>query len=69
MLIGVREPTNAVISKCGVDSRNAMISKLIKYVVEPYVTKDGLIKGIIEVDPLIEAAMRGWHSSAWYASC
>jgi len=53
------------ISKCGVDRRDTIISKLIKYVIEPYVTKhkDDLVRGekiTINTDPLIEAAMRGW---------
>lgn len=56
---------DATISKCGVDRRDSIISKLIRYVIEPYVTKhkDDLTKGekvTIDADPLIEAAMRGW---------
>ena len=56
---------DATISKCGVDRRDSIISKLISYVIERYVTKhkDDLTKGekgTIDADPLIEAAMRGW---------
>lgn len=56
---------DATISKCGVDRRDSIISKLIRHVVEPYVTKhkDDLSKGekgTINTDPLIEAVMRGW---------
>jgi len=52
-------------SKCGIDRRDSIISKLLRYVVEPYVSKheDDLRrgeKGMISADPLIEAAMRGW---------
>jgi hypothetical protein len=56
---------NAAASKCGIDSRNSMISKLIKYVAEPSVAKhkETLVKGekvTVQADPLVEAAMRGW---------
>jgi hypothetical protein len=56
---------DATISKCGVDRRDSIISKLIKYVIEPYVSKhrDELAKGEkgrVDAEPLIEAAMRGW---------
>ncbi len=56
---------DATISKCGIDRRDSIISKLISYVVEPYASKhkEDLSKGgkcTIEAGPLIEAAMRGW---------
>lgn len=55
----------ATISKCSVDRRNSIVSKFLKYVVEPQVkmNKVKLEKGekvTIDVNPLIEAAMRGW---------
>jgi len=56
---------DTTISKCGIDRRDSIISKLITHVVEPYVSKhkDDLArgeKGSINADPLVEAAMRGW---------
>jgi len=56
---------DTAVSKCGIDKRDSIISKLIKYVVEPHVNKhvEELVKGdevTISTDPLIEAVMRGW---------
>ena len=56
---------DATISKCGVDKRDSIISKLISYIMDPYVEKhkEDLVKGkriLIKVRPLVEAAMRGW---------
>ena len=56
---------DATISRCGVDRQASIGAKLIKYVIEPYVYKnrDQLIRGEkveIEVNPLIEASMKGW---------
>jgi hypothetical protein len=56
---------DATTSKCRVDKRDSIISKLITYVIKPYISrhKDDLTngeKGQIEANPLIEAAMRGW---------
>lgn len=53
---------DVTISKCSVDRRDSIISKLIRHVVEPYVSKhkDDLSKGekgTIDADPLIEAAI------------
>lgn len=56
---------NAVTGKCSIDNRNAMISKIIKHVIEPYASKhkELLTKGEkheIEAKPLIDVAMKGW---------
>jgi len=57
--------SDAVMSKCAIDTRNAIMSKLIEYVVKPEVAKhkDELLLGeklTLDAEPYIEAMMRGW---------
>ena len=59
--------TNSVIKKCAIDEKNSILAKLIKHIIEPRVIerKGDMEKGMeimIDTEPLIEAAMRGWRS-------
>lgn len=55
----------AVIGKCSVDKRDSIISKILRYVVEPRMAsyEKSLVEGHkveIEVTPLVDVAMKGW---------